>query len=275
MSRGSANNFTPRLGSGYLAQPGQVYGAHQPENDPWNYTQPVIPRFAAPYRATPLNDRGPQDEWWPSQERVVPGPSGFARIPPPPPTHAPMQIILMNNGMARPRIPEAPPRLSSQLNMPQAPLTQEDSLLTQHEQTNALNKLKKEIYNPTPKRMIQRINLYYRDNAAGTRSNDKQKELDDDGKRCAICLDDFEPKQAVTLTPCDHMFHEECIVPWVKSHGQCPVCRFVISEQVRQRAVTSNANGVNIIGGDLFAGDLVSIIRAMEAALQLRTRAFR
>lgn len=184
-----------------------------------------------------------------------------------------MQIVVMNNGMARRPIPEAPPRFRAQWNMPQAPLTQDDSLLTQHEQTNALNKLKKEIYNPTPKRMIQRINLYYRENGAGTRSTDRRKELDDDGKRCAICLDDFEPREAVTLTPCDHMFHEECIVPWVKSHGQCPVCRFVISEQVRRRAVTSNGNGANVIGGDTFAGELVSIIRAMEEALELR-RAF-
>ncbi|CAN1351849.1 E3 ubiquitin-protein ligase RNF126 [Linum perenne] len=35
------------------------------------------------------------------------------------------------------------------------------------------------------------------------------------------------------LTPCDHMFHEDCIVPWVKANGNCPVCRCSISDRRR------------------------------------------
>ncbi|KAL6144998.1 hypothetical protein ACLB2K_055687 [Fragaria x ananassa] len=107
---------------------------------------------------------------------------------------------------------------------PAAPRQEADSRLTYNEQKKALQKLRKEIYNPL-RRISPTVNLYYRGTVV-----DSNKERNDNGKSCAICLEDFEPKQEVMLTPCKHMFHEECIVPWVKSSGRCPVCRFGISD---------------------------------------------
>ncbi|BBG99310.1 RING/U-box superfamily protein [Prunus dulcis] len=100
-----------------------------------------------------------------------------------------------------------------------------DSRLSNTEQKRALQKLKKEIYKPF-RRLSQKVNLYYRDTVV----NANEMENDENSKRCAVCLEDFEPRQEVMLTPCRHMFHEECIVPWVKSNGHCPVCRFAICE---------------------------------------------
>lgn len=81
-----------------------------------------------------------------------------------------------------------------------------------------------------------------------------------------MCLEDFEPKETVMLTPCKHMFHEECIVPWLKSKGQCPLCRSVILKP--EKRDSSPANGSNLAGDmtvhDLFTLELISVVRAME-----------
>ncbi|XP_047322519.1 E3 ubiquitin-protein ligase SIRP1-like [Impatiens glandulifera] len=45
--------------------------------------------------------------------------------------------------------------------------------------------------------------------------------------QCCICLDDFEVgKEEAKEMPCKHKFHGECILPWLKLHSTCPVCRY-------------------------------------------------
>ncbi|KAF4573252.1 hypothetical protein EYR40_003662 [Pleurotus pulmonarius] len=56
-------------------------------------------------------------------------------------------------------------------------------------------------------------------------------------KDCAVCKDPFklgteDPDEQVVITlPCKHPFHEPCIIPWLKSSGTCPVCRFALVPQ--------------------------------------------
>ncbi|KAJ7651662.1 hypothetical protein DFH06DRAFT_1207719 [Mycena polygramma] len=56
-------------------------------------------------------------------------------------------------------------------------------------------------------------------------------------KDCAVCKDQFkldteDPDEQVVVTlPCKHPFHEPCILPWLKSSGTCPVCRYALVAQ--------------------------------------------
>jgi len=56
-------------------------------------------------------------------------------------------------------------------------------------------------------------------------------------KDCAVCKDQFkldteDPDEQVVVTlPCKHPFHEPCILPWLKSSGTCPVCRYALIPQ--------------------------------------------
>jgi hypothetical protein len=42
---------------------------------------------------------------------------------------------------------------------------------------------------------------------------------------CPICLTFFEYNIDYTALKCGHIFHDECVKPWVENHHSCPVCR--------------------------------------------------
>lgn len=45
-------------------------------------------------------------------------------------------------------------------------------------------------------------------------------------KQCVICLEEFLSGLQVTRMPCSHIYHEDCIVQWLKGSNLCPLCRF-------------------------------------------------
>jgi len=60
----------------------------------------------------------------------------------------------------------------------------------------------------------------------------KEFEYSDDLKEmgesaCAVCKDDFKNGDQLIQFPCPnkHLYHPECIHPWLKLHNSCPVCR--------------------------------------------------
>ncbi|KAH8497534.1 hypothetical protein H0E87_019992 [Populus deltoides] len=43
---------------------------------------------------------------------------------------------------------------------------------------------------------------------------------------CSICLADYKDSDLLRLLPdCDHLFHSQCVDPWLKLHATCPMCR--------------------------------------------------
>lgn len=47
---------------------------------------------------------------------------------------------------------------------------------------------------------------------------------------CPTCLDDFSVGDEVYVLKCNHHFHPICLMPWMKEHNTCPICRSVINE---------------------------------------------
>ncbi|KAF7303183.1 RING-type domain-containing protein [Mycena kentingensis (nom. inval.)] len=68
-------------------------------------------------------------------------------------------------------------------------------------------------------------------------------------KDCAVCKDQFkletdDPDEQIVVTlPCKHPFHEPCILPWLKSSGTCPVCRFALIPQPDHHGPPPSENG--------------------------------
>uniref|UniRef100_A0A6Q2Z9W2 RING-type E3 ubiquitin transferase n=1 Tax=Esox lucius TaxID=8010 RepID=A0A6Q2Z9W2_ESOLU len=48
---------------------------------------------------------------------------------------------------------------------------------------------------------------------------------------CPVCKEDYSIGENVRQLPCNHLFHNDCIVPWLEQHDTCPVCRKSLSGQ--------------------------------------------
>ncbi|CAJ2640833.1 E3 ubiquitin-protein ligase SDIR1 isoform X1 [Trifolium pratense] len=48
----------------------------------------------------------------------------------------------------------------------------------------------------------------------------------DDELTCSVCLEQVNVGDVLRSLPCLHQFHANCIDPWLRQQGTCPVCKF-------------------------------------------------
>ena len=49
-----------------------------------------------------------------------------------------------------------------------------------------------------------------------------------DNSTCTVCQEDFKIGETVKKLNCDHYFHNDCIMPWLRVQNTCPMCRKTI-----------------------------------------------
>lgn len=51
----------------------------------------------------------------------------------------------------------------------------------------------------------------------------------EDEEQCTVCRVEYEENEQVTVLPCKHYYHSECIEQWLKNKKVCPQCNVEIS----------------------------------------------
>ncbi|KAG9143616.1 hypothetical protein Leryth_019197 [Lithospermum erythrorhizon] len=78
---------------------------------------------------------------------------------------------------------------------------------------------------------------------------------------CAVCKELVNVGESGKVLPCEHLYHGECIVPWLEARNSCPICRFELPtddpeyEEERKKKVDrekgSSSRGVGVgVDGD-------------------------
>lgn len=72
--------------------------------------------------------------------------------------------------------------------------------------------------------------------ASSSASSEKHKQQDisisvgssDDELTCSVCLEQVNVGELIRSLPCMHQYHANCIDPWLRQQGTCPVCKFKV-----------------------------------------------
>ncbi|XP_072353732.1 RING finger protein 24 isoform X1 [Scyliorhinus torazame] len=60
---------------------------------------------------------------------------------------------------------------------------------------------------------------------------------------CAVCLEEFKPKDELGICPCKHAFHRKCLIKWLEVRKVCPLCNTpVLQNNQEQDAMSGSDN---------------------------------
>lgn len=58
-------------------------------------------------------------------------------------------------------------------------------------------------------------------------------------KECCICMENYTQQHDIKRTPCNHVFHSECIKNWLKTQRSCPLCRIDLQDALIKHQITA------------------------------------
>ncbi|GAA0147150.1 hypothetical protein LIER_19546 [Lithospermum erythrorhizon] len=74
-------------------------------------------------------------------------------------------------------------------------------------------------------------------------------------ENCPICKDQFGVGIVANELPCGHLFHNECIVPWLEINNTCPLCRFRLESEEEELGGGDGLGGSEVMRLDELLDD--------------------
>ncbi|XP_028293412.1 E3 ubiquitin-protein ligase RNF128-like [Gouania willdenowi] len=83
-----------------------------------------------------------------------------------------------------------------------------------------------------------------------------------DSYMCAVCIESYKVGEVATVLTCNHIFHKDCIEPWLLDKRTCPMCKCDIlkalgvdaEEEVKENVSTAESppevTVITVTGGD-------------------------
>ncbi|GMI99239.1 hypothetical protein HRI_003593200 [Hibiscus trionum] len=96
----------------------------------------------------------------------------------------------------------------------------------------------------------------------------RRMKVEESGGDCSICLEEFQVDEEAREMPCKHVFHSGCIEKWLRIHGSCPVCRYLMPV-----AETAERGGGDGGRRRLDGGENVNGFEALQSVLALASLA--
>jgi len=59
----------------------------------------------------------------------------------------------------------------------------------------------------------------------------------DSNELCAVCQEVYKSGDQALKLPCNHLYHKDCIIPWLESHNTCPTCRYELPTDPEEKKV--------------------------------------
>jgi hypothetical protein len=88
------------------------------------------------------------------------------------------------------------------------------------------NYLEQEMYETALQRSIDDYKMEKKSNIQIKHNlTKKYEETDKKFDNCSICLNNFNNSDNISITNCEHYFHNECLEEWGKYKPECPMCK--------------------------------------------------